>query len=440
MIHLLIAWRNLWFKPVQSMLTVAVVATSLAMTITVMLLASSIQGGLIKAAEPFDLIVGAKGSPNQLVLNTVFLQDVPIGNIDYSLTRELAANPLVATAIPIGFGDNYRGYRIVGTEAAIFEHRIKAGQLPWIQLAQGHPFREQYEAVIGAKTAAETGLKLGDQFVSSHGVVAGGESHADKKFTVVGVMRPLNGPYDQAIFVSLASIWDVHSHAHEEEGTGKDNDLDNHNQTKQGAEDEHNNHSDQDNERQHIRGNDDEHHQEEELGTTVVLVKPKGYAEAMRLYQEFQKDKRAQLIFPAQVVVKLFAILGEGEKVLSMIGYAVFAMAMLLVSFSLYWSALSRSRERAVLRALGASRKDIFTIILAEGMLLVCSGILLGILAGHGLFTLIAGALQKKTAVAITGAFSTAEAYTIIAILLVSIIASVIPALHTAKSNIAADL
>ncbi|HEY3308144.1 MAG TPA: ABC transporter permease, partial [Desulfuromonadaceae bacterium] len=336
MIHLLIAWRNLWLKPVQSLLTVAVVATALAMTITVMLLASSIQRGLIQATEPFDLIVGAKGSPNQLVLNTVFLQDVPIGNIDYSLARELASNPLVDTAIPIGYGDNYRGYRIAGTEPAIFEHRIKAGQLPWIQLAQGHPFTGQYEAVIGAKTAAETGLKLGDQFASSHGVVAGGQSHGDKKYTVVGVMRPVNGPYDQAILVSLASIWDVHSHTPIGGSTDKQLDPAKQTEAKEEAEDDHDH--GHENDHKHVRDNEDE--DEHERGTTVVLVKPKGYAEAMRLYQDFQKDKRAQLIFPSQVVVQLFAVLGEGEKVLSMIGYAVFAMAMLLVSFSLYWSAL----------------------------------------------------------------------------------------------------
>ena len=95
MIHLLIAWRNLCQKLLPSLLSIAVVSTAVAMTIIVMLLSASIRHGLVLATEPFDLIAGAKGSPNQLVLNTVFLQDVPIGNIDYALSKKLSANPLV---------------------------------------------------------------------------------------------------------------------------------------------------------------------------------------------------------------------------------------------------------------------------------------------------------------------------------------------------------
>ncbi len=208
----LIAWRNLGAKPLQSLLTIAVVATALTMTIVVLLLASGLQNGLTRATEPFDLIVGAKGSPNQLVLNTVFLQDIPVGNIEYDLVGELRANPLVASAIPIGFGDNYRGYRIAGTEAGLFAHRLKPGAPPWIGLAAGRAFSAPYEAVLGAKTARETGLKVGDQFASSHGVTAGGDTHGDEKFTVVGIMRPVGGPYDQVILVSLDSLWDIHAH------------------------------------------------------------------------------------------------------------------------------------------------------------------------------------------------------------------------------------
>ncbi|MDR3590781.1 MAG: ABC transporter permease [Negativicutes bacterium] len=415
MIHLLIGWRNLWAKPLQNLLTVAVVATALSMTVTVLLLASSIHYGLVRATEPFDLIVGAKGSQNQLVLNTVFLQDVPVGNIDYAIAAELAANPLVESAVPMGFGDNYRGYRVVGTEPALFEHRAKADRPPWLQIAEGRPFQASFEAVLGAKTARETGLKLGDQFVSSHGVVAGGESHADQKYTVVGILRQVDGPYDQAILTSLQSIWQAHEH-HSDPQPATAASV-----AHQAADDD-----------------DDDHNHGH--GTTVILVKPKGYAEAMRLYQQFQKDSRTQMVFPAQVVVNLFAVLGQGEKVLNMIGYSVFAMALLLVSFSVYWSSLSRARDRAILRAIGASRTDIFLIIAVEGLLMVWSGVLIGVLAGHGIFSLITSLLQQKTAISFAGPFTAAEGYTIAAALLIGLLAAVIPAWSTAKSDIAANL
>lgn len=408
MIHFLIAWRNLWQKKLQTLLTMAVVATSVALCIVVMLLAGSIQKGLIRAADPFDLIVGAKGSPNQLVLNTVFLQDVPLGNIDYSLVGKLQANPLVQTAIPLGFGDNYHGYRIVGTERSLFQHRSKAGANTWMNVSSGREFQTDFEAVIGAKTAQELNLKVGDQFASSHGVVAGGEAHK-QKFTVVGILEPLHGPYDQAIFVPLASIWNMHGH-HEGEGV----------------------------EIEHHDADDDDEQQGKQ--TTVILVKPKGYAEAMKLYQDFYKDKNVQLIFPAQVVVQLFAALGEGEKILKVIGYAVFAMALLLVAFSLYWSSLSRSRDRAILRAIGGSRQDVFRILLLEGIMLVWSGVLLGVLLGHGIFSSIAALLEQKTAVMMSAYFATGEFCTVLVILLAGIIAGLIPAVTSARSSIAEDL
>jgi putative ABC transport system permease protein len=360
------------------------------------------------------LIVGAKGSQNQLVLNTVFLQDVPIGNIDYAIAAELANNPLVDTAVAMGFGDNYRGYRIVGSEPALFAHAIKTGQPPWLQMAAGRPFQAPFEAVLGAKTARETGLRLGDRFVSSHGVGAGGETHGDKDYTVVGILRPVYGPYDQAILTSLASIWQAHAHPAApqagasiavEHGAADEDEADGH-----------------------------------EHGATVVLVKPKGYAEAMRLYQQFQKDHRAQMVFPAQVVVNLFAALGQGEKVLNMIGYAVFAMVLLLVSFSVYWSSLSRARDRAVLRAVGASQADIFRIILAEGVLMVWSGVFIGWLSGRGVFAVFAAMLEHKTGIVFAGPPAAAEGWTIAGALLIGLLAAVIPAWSTAKADIAANL
>lgn len=414
MTHLLIIWRNICQKPLQSLLSIAVIASSIAMTIVVMLLSSSIQQGLIKAAEPFDLIVGAKGSPNQLVLNTVFLQDVPIGNIAYDLVGKLEKNPLVQSAIPIGFGDNYRGFRFISTEQSIFEHVIKNGQPPWLQLAQGRKFTSPFEAVIGAKAAAATGLKVGDQFTSSHGLVAGngeGEHEHAEKFTVVGILKELNGPYDSGILVPLESVWQMHEHHHENESV--------HAETI-----EHDEHEDD----------------EKEKSTTVILVKPKGYAEAMMLYQQFQKSQDAQLIFPAQVVVKLFAILGEGEKILQMIGYAVLTMAILVSAFSLYWSAVSRNRERAILRSIGAGNRDILAIVFGEGIILVMSGIISGVILGHGIFSFIANLLQKKTAIAIVGTFSMAELGMLTAVLFVGIIASVVPAIHTAKEDVANEL
>ncbi|TCL76940.1 putative ABC transport system permease protein [Hydrogenispora ethanolica] len=405
--RLRIVWRNLSAKPLQSMVTVAIVALAVALTVTLMLLAEGIHQGLVRATEPFDLIVGAKGSPIQLVLNTVFLQDTPIGNIEEALVDDLAARPGVAAALPMGFGDNYRGYRIVGTAPALFEQRVAPSRPPWLQLAEGRPFRAQFEAVIGAKAARDLRIKVGETFASVHGlsVHEQGEAHGHNPYRVVGILKPVGGPYDQAILVSMESIWHIHEHHEAEED--------------EAAEEEHDGH---------------------EHGVTAILVKPRGYADAMRLYQQFQSEPRAQLVFPAQVIVQFFALMGQGEQVLQLIAALVIAMTLLTVALTLYGSAQSRSREQAVLRAIGANAGDIFRIILLEGVVTVGAGLVCGLLVGHGLFGVLAGILQQQTAITIGLGGSWKELVLAGGVVGFGLLASLAPAALAYRFNVARNL
>jgi len=400
-VRLAIAWRNLLAKPVQSGLTVLIVAATIAMLTLVTLLSTGTHNGLVRATEPFDLIVGAKGSPNQLVLNTVFLQDAPIGNVSHEIYEELAANPLVASAIPLAFGDNYKGYTIVGSGSDIFQHQPKVGQGEWLQLTAGRPFTLPFEAVVGAKTAQKLGLKLGDEFKSAHGFIPGGHVH-DNAYHVVGILQAVNGPYDQAILVPIESIWLAHEkHEHEAEA----------------------------------EVTDDSHEHEHDV--TAIMVKPKGYSEAMRLYQQFQGNPRAQIVFPSQVIVQLFAILGQGEYMLKTVAYIIIVMGLMIMVLSVYWSALSRVHDRAILRALGASARDIFTVILAESAFLTILGVTVGILTGHGIYSLLVKAMESKTAIVLTAALTLDEVYIIIGGTLFGMLAGLIPAMLTYRKEVA---
>lgn len=399
--RLLIAWRNLLAKPVQSGLTVLIVAATIAMLAVVTLLSAGTHAGLVRATEPFDLIVGAKGSPNQLVLNTVFLKDVPIGNVSHEIYEKLSENPLVASAIPLAFGDNYKGYTIVGSGSDIFFHQPKVGQGEWLQFAAGRPFSVPFEAVVGAKAAQELGLRLGDEFKSAHGFIPGGHTH-DHAYRVVGILQPVNGPYDQAVLVPIESIWLAHEkHEFKVEG--------------EAIEDSH----------------------EHEHEVTAILVKPKGYSEAMRLYQQFQQEKGAQMIFPAQVIVQLFSILGQGEQMLRSIAYVIIVMGLMIMALSVYWSALGRARDRSILRALGASARDIFTVILAESALLTILGVVIGILTGHGIYLVLVQVMESKTAIVLTSGVTLEEIYIIIGGTLFGILAGLIPAVLTYKMDVA---
>lgn len=396
-----IAWRNLLARPLQSGLTVLIVAATIAMLTLVTLLSTGTHNGLVRATEPFDLIVGAKGSPNQLVLNTVFLQDAPIGNVSHEIYEELSASPLVASAIPLAFGDNYKGYAIVGSGDGIFQHQLKVGQEEWLQLAAGRPFTLPFEAVVGAKTAQKLGLKLGDEIKSAHGFIPGGEVH-DHAYHVVGILQAVNGPYDQAILVPIESIWLAHE-KHEPKSV--------------------------------TEVSVDSHEHEHEV--TAIMVKPKGYGEAMRLYQQFQGKPGAQIVFPSQVIVQLFAILGQGEQMLRVVTYIIIGMGLMIMALSVYWSALSRVHDRAILRALGASARDIFTVILTESALLTILGVIVGILSGHGIYSLLVRAMESKTAIVLTSALTLDEVYIIIGGTLFGMLAGIIPAVLTYRTEVA---
>ncbi|HIU63697.1 MAG TPA: ABC transporter permease [Candidatus Avacidaminococcus intestinavium] len=409
--YFLLIWRNLWKNALQTIITSTIIGSSIGLLLLVILISNGVQKGLVRAVEPFDLIVGAKGSSFQVTLNTVFLQDKPVGNIDYDLLEKLKTNSNVQSAIPIGFGDNYRGYRIVGTEKSIFQHTVQQKGEPWLQFAEGRVFNEEnFEAVLGSKVAKETGLKVGNEFASSHGVVEaleeGSSEHKENKFKVVGVLQSVGGPYDDAVIVPLSSIWRLHEHAHST-------------LVKEGA------------------PPSAEHEHKE---TTVILVKPTGYAEAMSLYKEFQKNNEAQLIFPSQNVIQLLQILGEGEKILKVISYAVLIIVFAIIALSIYWSNLSKVRDRFILRALGAGRQALSLVAFGEGFLQIIFGIICGFILGHGIYYFLINFLEQKTAIAFPHEISSMEVIALLGILTIGSLISLVCSRLLYSKNIAEEI
>jgi putative ABC transport system permease protein len=335
-----VSLRHLSSRPFQTISAVFVVALSSALAVMLFLLAQGLRDGLIRAVEPFDLIVGAKGSPYQIVLNTVLLQDVPVGNLKWSDYVSLREDPRVDISVPLAFGDNYRGCPVVGTAEDIL--RIRGGQpvQQWIDVAEGRWFDKEFEAVLGAQAALESGLLIGDTFRTSHGVVLG-EEH-DVSFEVVGVAARAFGPYDRAIFVSIESVWESHDH-----------------------------------------DDDDGEEEKDEGEVTAILVRPATYPDAYSLAVSFQHDTERQLVFPAQTAIRLFSLMGSGERFLSIIVYSVAACSLLTTLLVLYWSNRDRRRERALLYALGAPRGTLVTISWIEGTFTLAIGALIGELLGR---------------------------------------------------------
>jgi putative ABC transport system permease protein len=353
-----LAWRSIATRPLQTLIPALVVALAIGLTIAVLALGDGLRRGIIQASDPFGaLVVGPKGDSQQLVLNTLLLQGLPLGTISHEIYERLEEDPRVRLAVPLATGDNLGGFPIIGTSPAFFELRTEQNAAPAYQLAEGRFFEQSFEAVLGSSVAAELGLIVGDHFRSSHGFEAGLEDDVHEQvFTVVGLLAPSGTSYDGAVLTTVDSVWYVHS--------------------------------------EHVEG---EAHAEGEL--TAILVLPAGFIEQNELWQEFYAGTEAQAVFPGRELGGLFDLLRQGERMLTLIGYLILAIAAATIFLSVYSSTLNRERDLAVLRSLGGSRVNIFRIVLFEALLLSLVGVLLGHVLGYGATALIANALSAQFAI-----------------------------------------
>ena len=351
-----IAFRHLRSRPFQTFSVVSIVAFSIGLAVILFVLAQGLRLGLIRAVEPFDLIIGAKGSPYQLVLNTVFLQDAPVGNITWENYVEVSDDIRVNFAVPLGFGDSYRGYPVIGSTEDILKIRVRDSAPSWMKVREGRWFRNELEAVLGSRVAVDSGLRVGDVFRTSHGVVIGDEH--ENNFKVVGIAETVSGPYDRAVFIPLETLWAEHKH-HEEGGE-----------------------------------------------VTAVLVHPRSYADAYSLAASFQNKSGMQLVFPSQTVIRLFSLMGRGEAFLSIVVYAVGGCALFTTLLVLYWASAARRGERVLLHVLGVSRGDLIFITWLEGTATLLIGMafgeVLGRLGAGAAFKILGSATAVDSAVAFT--------------------------------------
>lgn len=393
------AWRNLSNRKLQTLLTVLVIALGIAMSLSVMIVSSGIKQGIAEASKPYGMLVGSKGSANQLVFNTIYLMDTPLANLPLAYVEELQQDERVQLAVPFGLGDHYRGYRIVGTTEQFFELRTTPSEEPYFQIAEGRIFQQPFEAVVGRKAARATGLGIGDTFLSGHGVIQGIEedhSHAEHPYTVVGIMEELSAPADMGIYVPIESYWISH-------GQLGPNDA-------------------------------------EEPGVTSLLVQPDSYMHLMQLYSEINNGQIAQAVFPGQVLAKVFDMMGSGEQVWAYVSYVVMGMAVLTILLFLYNATLEKRRHIAIMRAIGAGRRRIFSLVILESAWVVALGSLLGIVLTYGLSYAASVMISRNSTLSVILSFSRDYAGVIGVVWAAGLIAALMPAVIAYRTEIAKHL
>ena len=204
--------KNIISKPLSSLLSLALLVFGIGIISLLLQLNSLIKTQMDNNLKGIDMVVGAKGSPLQLILSAVYHIDSPTGNISVEDAKKIKNNRMVGSSIDLLYGDNYKGYRIVGTDDEfldLYDAKIK----------DGRKWEDPFEVVVGSKIHSKFGLKLDDELMSSHGMRETGEAHADQLFKVVGLLAPSNSVIDQLIVTSPESIWDLHAeHDHSEDG------------------------------------------------------------------------------------------------------------------------------------------------------------------------------------------------------------------------------
>jgi putative ABC transport system permease protein len=383
-------------RPLMTLLNVLLVALGIATVTVVTLATKQFESRLKRDAAGIDLVVGAKGSPLQLVLAGVYHLDVPPGNVPLAALQTLRANRLVAQAIPLALGDSLRGYRIVGTEPEFLAlHRAT--------IADGRIFDEPMQAVLGATVARDTGLRAGGQFVGNHGLAPGGPEHEDDRYTVTGVLAPTGGVIDRLVLTPVESVWFVH------EGEPED-----------------------DAERRIL---------EAERELTMVLVRYASPLAAASLPRTINATPQLQAASPAFESARLFQLVGIGIDGIRAFGWLLLGMAALSIFVALAQALSDRQRELALMRLLGAAPSRLFALLLIEGTVLTALGVALGLATGHLGLSLAGGWLAPRGELALTGAdFDTMEiVYAAIAILL-GALAALLPAWRASRTPVAATL
>lgn len=381
-----IAWRDLRRRLAMQLLTVLMAGTAIALSISVLLISRSLEQGMTDASMPFDMIVGAKGSPSQLMFNTIFLQDAPIGNISNDIWTELEGDERVERVIPFAFGDTYMGYRMVGSTEDIFELKSSQSEPSIFQLADGTFYKDKYDAVIGATAAKRLGLSVGDTFQSTHGLTHNGtEDGHEQAFTVVGILQQMNRPYDTGIFVPIEAMWELHGN------TEKD--------------------------------------------VTALMVTPKDYSGLYQLYQEINNEKDAQAVFPGVVMGEVFEMLGQTEEVMSLVTWIAMAVGLIGMAVSLGWCTLGRNRDNAVLRVIGARRSEILAIVLIEGGIISLASAVLGAVLGHIISFAAAHFMQSIAAMYSPVGAVPQELAVIAAAVVIGMVLSLVPSLKAYRTD-----
>jgi putative ABC transport system permease protein len=413
---------------------VLLVALAVGLGVAVSAQERGLREGSARAADPFDLLIGAPGSEAQLVLSTVYLQPASLELIDGRLLQELGQNPSVRFASPIGFGDSWRGHPVVGVTADFVRRLASAG------LAEGDVFTRLDQAVVGA----DVPLEIGSELVPTHGQVVldeeDAERHEEFDYTVVGRLPRLGGPWDAAVVVPIEAVWWVHSlpvgHALDEARVFPEATHDE--DTSDRADDAHG------------RGASSPDFSAipigppwdvgELPGVPAIVVSPTSISAAYQLRQTYRAADATMAVFPAEVLVQLYGLLGDVRDLVAVISVLTQVLVIGAVLLAVLASLAQRRRLIGVLRALGASRAFVFTTVWLNVATMLTAGALAGLFVGWlGAFA-VSAMFEARTDVALPVGLSWQEFRLVLTVIAFGLLLATLPAMLSYRGSVSAAL
>ena len=397
-----LVWNYLRAKPMNTVLNILLLALGIAVITVLLLFNNQLNEKISSNAKGIDLVVGAKGSPLQLILCSIFHIDFPTGNIKLSEAEKVVRHRMVKKAIPLALGDSYNGYRIVGTNH----------DYPGIYnatLASGEWWKNNLEVTIGSTVAELAHLKIGDTFTSAHGLTTDGHAHEDHHYRVTGVMQQSNTVVDNLILTGIESVWKMHDFG------GDLISMPVHPSSIVPS----------------VEAGDSVRE------VTSLLIQYRNPLAVIQLPRFINSNSNLQAASPAFETARLFSILGVGVDVLRGFAFVLIFISGLSIFIALYNSLKERQYDLAIMRSMGASRSKLFVAIVMEGSFLTLMGSLSGIVLGHSVLWLFVILVEQSQKAGITAVvFYMAEVYILAGSLLLGILCSFMPAIQAYRTDI----
>ena len=429
-----LAFTNILSKPTTTLLSLLLMSLGVGIISILLIINNHIEKQLDNNLRSIDMVVGAKGSPLQLILSSVYHLDKPTGNISYKEAKSLNKNVLVDFTIPLSYGDTYKGYRIVGTNEKYFD-------LYNLELSQGKIWERSMQAVLGSSVASNKNLKVGDKFFGTHGFDDHGHVHDNHTYIVVGILKQSYSVADNLILTNLKSVWQVHeehddceddhSHDHSDHDHSHGHHSDDHSDHDHSLDHHSHDHSDHDHSHDH-HSNDDSNKM-----ITALLVKFKSPVGLVQIPRKINEETNMQAAIPLFEINRLTSLIGFGINTINIIALIIMLVSGISIFITLFNSLKKRRYELALMRVHGATRIQLIKLIFIEGLSLSFLGTLFGLLISRFSLVIISSFTNKNQSFTnIDLSMINSELLLLIAALIIGFIASLIPALSVYKINI----